>query len=118
MASSKDGGREALLNGKLGIVVVLGSINAGNILPYVRGSQIELGHTQIRIKSNRVLEFLNGVFVFSALVGLHTFVELVARFELVASGGCHRHSREQRYQDGPFHAFHWLAALPVADCKL
>src|SRR5207253_10782555 len=78
-----------LFNGQLGIVVVLRGIDAGNILPYVGCSQIELGNTQIRIEGNRVLEFLDGVFVFSALVGLHTFVELVARFELVASRGCH-----------------------------
>src|SRR5262249_52882593 len=68
-----------LFNGLLGHAVVVFSIHPGDVLIGESGRQIHVGNNQVRIKRNRLLEMINGLFVMVALVRLHSLVQLVAR---------------------------------------
>ena len=57
----------------------------------IRGRQIQAGIQQIRIKLRGLLEILDGRIGLAALVGLHAFVEFVARAKFVAA-----RNRDQR----------------------
>ncbi len=76
-----------LVDGLLGIAIVVGRIGAGNVLLGVGGCQIKTGIDQAGIQLHRVLEMFDGFFVACVLVGLNALVELVACSQLVAAHG-------------------------------
>src|ERR1700677_1027302 len=84
---------------RLGLVAIANIFRwrrARNVLRRIRGRQIQAGIQQIRIKLRGLLEIFDGRIGLAALVGLHAFVEFVARAKFVAAG-----DRDQRnHNDG------------------
>ena len=74
------------VDGHLGGLFVLRSIEAGNHLLRVGGSEIKPGHGISGIEVHGALKVVDGLFVFRLLVGLHSFVELIAGLQAFTAG--------------------------------
>src|SRR5271170_242069 len=80
--------------GLVAIANIFRGRRARNVLRRVCGRQIQASIQQLRIKLGGLLEILDGRIRLAALVGLHAFVEFVARAKFVAAGG-----RDERNHD-------------------
>jgi hypothetical protein len=79
------------VDGHLGSLLVVGSIEAWHDLLRVGSREVEPGHGVGGIEVDSFLEVIDGLFVFRLLVGLHSLVELIARLEAFTAGrGSHQ----------------------------
>jgi hypothetical protein len=77
---------EEAIDGHLGSLLIVRSIEAGNDLLRVGGSEVEPGHGISGIEVHGSLKVVDGLFVFRLFVGLHSFVELIAGLKAFAAG--------------------------------
>src|SRR5258707_215357 len=89
-----------LFNRLLGHAVVFRRVHAGHVLLGIGRSQIQLGHFEVLVIVDGILEVIDGLLVVCALVGMDALIELVARPQFVAprcaqQGGCDGQQRRE-----------------------
>src|SRR5205085_2308850 len=61
---------------------------------------------------DRLLEVVDGLFILGILVGLHAFVELIARSKLAAARGGQHRQPERHHCQHSYACFHCAVSLP------
>jgi hypothetical protein len=99
---------------------VLRRIQSGHHVLGQRGGQIALRHGQARIEFRGLLEVSDRLFIPGALVSIHSLVQLVAGFKLVAPAHGNHHAgqgnRERRNTCGSIHVRILLLQVVPIDC--
>jgi len=85
---------EKAVDGHLGGFLIFRSIQAGDNLLRISGSEIKPGHGISGIEVHGTLKVIDGLFILRLFVGLHTFVELIAGLEAFAAG-CGGHDKDR-----------------------
>src|SRR5208337_422566 len=106
-----------LVDRLLAIAVVVGGIGPWNVLLGIRCGQIQAGIDKCGVEGDSLLEVVDRLFEFRVLVSLHTLVEMVTRFQLVAAGAGEDHQCGGEYHQEPLCSFHCFMNLLAAEYR-